>query len=147
MLPGARHCARCRCRLSRYNQDDYCSGCTRSLPGALPDWPRISPHVWQSTEVQEALFDRDFGAVCLLVRQSTGLRQDDVAALTGLSQGYLSMIESGTRTLTNIDKIVRLLDGLQAPDELTGPMLRPRSDGEDGPRLRTPAPATSPSPQ
>ncbi|WP_309248831.1 hypothetical protein [Streptomyces sp. MNP-20] len=42
-----------------------------------------------------------------------------------MSQAFLSMLESGARRLTNIDKIIQLLDGLQAPPELTGPMLRP----------------------
>ncbi len=44
--------------------------------------------------------------------------------LTGLSQPFLSMLESGVRRLTNIDKIITLLDGLEVPIELTGPMLR-----------------------
>ena len=47
-----------------------------------------------------------------------------MAELTGLSQAFLSMLESGVRRLTNIDKIVELLDGLEVPVELTGPMLR-----------------------
>jgi hypothetical protein len=44
--------------------------------------------------------------------------------LTGLGQPFLSMLESGVRRLTNIDKIITLLDGLDVPIELTGPMLR-----------------------
>lgn len=48
-----------------------------------------------------------------------------MAELTGLSQAFLSMLESGVRRLTNIDKIVELLTGLNAPAELTGPMLQP----------------------
>ncbi|MFE5594807.1 helix-turn-helix domain-containing protein [Streptomyces sp. NPDC056549] len=71
-----------------------------------------------------ALLKRDFGRVCLLVRRLGELRQDDIAALTGLSQAFLSMLESDLRRLTNIDKIVQLLDGLGVPSELTGPMLR-----------------------
>lgn len=55
------------------------------------------------------------------------LRQDDIATLTGLSQAFLSMLESGARRLTNIDKIVLLLEGLDVPIELTGPILsRPK---------------------
>ncbi|MDX3224523.1 helix-turn-helix transcriptional regulator [Streptomyces sp. ME19-01-6] len=55
---------------------------------------------------------------------TSGLRQNDMAELTGLSQAFLSMLESGARRLTNIDKIVELLAGLDTPEELTGPMLR-----------------------
>ncbi|MDJ0346308.1 helix-turn-helix transcriptional regulator [Streptomyces sp. H10-C2] len=60
-----------------------------------------------------------------MIRQHGGIRQDDIATITGLSQAFLSMLETGARKLTNIDKIIQLLDGLQAPSELTGPMLRP----------------------
>ncbi|MET7295397.1 helix-turn-helix transcriptional regulator [Streptomyces griseoloalbus] len=48
-----------------------------------------------------------------------------MALLTGLSQSFLSMLESGQRRLTNIDRIIVLLDGLDAPADLTGPMLLP----------------------
>ncbi|WP_043267221.1 helix-turn-helix transcriptional regulator [Streptomyces sp. CT34] len=63
--------------------------------------------------------------MCRLIRRFGGLRQEDVAMATGLSQAFLSYLESDTRRLTNIDRIIQLLDGLQAPPELTGPMLRP----------------------
>lgn len=67
---------------------------------------------------------RDFGTFCVLVRRLGGLRQEDLAMLTGLGQSFLSMLESGVRRLTNIDKIIMMLDGLDVPVELTGPMLR-----------------------
>ncbi|MFE0187622.1 helix-turn-helix domain-containing protein [Streptomyces sp. NPDC059008] len=60
----------------------------------------------------------DFGRVSRLVRQGTGLRQDDVARLTGLSQGYLSQLESGARRLTRLDKTQSFLDALDVPEEL-----------------------------
>ncbi|MEU1477210.1 helix-turn-helix transcriptional regulator [Streptomyces sp. NPDC005760] len=60
----------------------------------------------------------------MLVRRLGGLRQEDLATLTGLGQSFLSMLESGVRRLTNIDKIIMMLDGLDVPIELTGPMLR-----------------------
>lgn len=74
------------------------------------------------------LKERDFGAFCLLVRSIGALRQEDVATLTGLSQAFLSMLESGARRLTNVDKIVILLEGLDAPIMLTGPILRASPD-------------------
>ncbi|SEC20689.1 hypothetical protein SAMN04490357_1444 [Streptomyces misionensis] len=39
-------------------------------------------------------------------------------------------------SLTNIDRIVMLLDGLNAPTDITGPMLRPGSS-RSRPTLRT----------
>ncbi|MFF3337834.1 XRE family transcriptional regulator [Streptomyces flavidovirens] len=41
-----------------------------------------------------------------------------MAHLTGLSQSFLSMLESGARRLTNIDKIIDFLTGLDTPADL-----------------------------
>lgn len=117
-------CGRCGCRLSRYNSTEYCSGCSRHVREAQPSRPLVPTHVWHSAEVRDALTQRDFGRLCRLVREIGSLRQEDMATLTGLSQAFLSMLESGRRRLTNIDRIIVLLDGLEAPTELTGPMLR-----------------------
>lgn len=122
---GTRLCSLCRCRLSRYNGEDLCAGCSRD-PRCQAGTARIIPKdLWQLPDVRQALVNREFGRMCQLIRQHGGIRQDDIAAITGLSQAFLSMLESGARKLTNIDKIIQLVDGLQAPPELTGPMLRP----------------------
>ncbi|MEV6949155.1 helix-turn-helix transcriptional regulator [Streptomyces sp. NPDC051172] len=75
--------------------------------------------------MQDALLQRDFGRLCQLVRERGQLRQEDMALLTSLSQPFLSMLESGQRRLTNIDRIIVLLHGLDVPADLTGPMLLP----------------------
>ncbi|MGF0173207.1 helix-turn-helix domain-containing protein [Streptomyces sp. Marseille-Q5077] len=128
----ARRCRRCQCVLSRYNEEEYCSGCSRRTRHQPEPVPSVPSDVWARTDVQEALFARDFGRLCQLVRVASDLRQSDMAALTGLSQAFLSMLESGARRLTNIDKIVELLAGVKTPTELTGPMLRmPSGRGEE----------------
>lgn len=119
---GTRLCSLCRCHLSRYNRETVCSGCSRDNRQTARSVPT---DIWQIPDVRQALVDREFGRMCQLIRQLGGIRQDDIAAITGLSQAFLSMLESGARKLTNIDKIIQLLDGLEAPPELTGPMLRP----------------------
>lgn len=122
--PGSgRRCTGCGCRLNRYNDGRRCFACSRNaaMPEASP--PAIPQDVWDDPEVQQALVSRDFGSLCLRIREMTSMRQDDLALITGLSQPYLSMLESGQRKLTNIDKIVTLLDGMNVPTELTGPML------------------------
>ncbi|WP_019062481.1 helix-turn-helix domain-containing protein [Streptomyces prunicolor] len=70
------------------------------------------------------------------MREYGHLRQEDIALITGLSQAFLSMLESGQRRLTNIDRIVVLLEGLNAPVDITGPMLRPMA-AAPGSSLRT----------
>ncbi|WP_336246637.1 helix-turn-helix transcriptional regulator [Streptomyces cupreus] len=130
-----RLCSLCRCRLSRYNREDICSGCARSGTAVQPASP-VPSHVWARQDVRDALLHKDFGRLCQLVREYGHLRQEDMALLTGLSQAFLSMLESGQRRLTNIDRIVVLLDGLNAPVDITGPMLRPVA-AAPGPPLRT----------
>lgn len=119
-----RRCHLCTTPLSRYNPDPYCAGCARLGPPRNVPTPQVADHVWGQADVQEALAARDFGRLCHLVRARSSLRQDDMAELTGLSQAFLSMLESGVRRLTNIDRIVTLIEGLGVPIELTGPMLR-----------------------
>ncbi|MGW2998723.1 helix-turn-helix domain-containing protein [Streptomyces sp. NPDC001155] len=122
--PRDRRCRLCRCVLSRYNEEPFCSGCSRIEQRRPQPTPSVPSDVWSRTDIQSALLARDFGRFCHLVRVASGLRQSDIAELTGLSQAFLSMLESGARRLTNIDKIVELLAGLKTPVELTGPMLR-----------------------
>lgn len=129
----SRRCRACNCHLSRYNGEEYCSCCVRQSSLHSPR-QTISPEIWARSDVREALASRNFGRLCQLIREYSCLRQGDISELTGLSQAFLSMLESGNRKLTNIEKIVTLLEGLDVPLELTGPMLR--SAGEMASRCR-----------
>ncbi|MFE7300616.1 helix-turn-helix domain-containing protein [Streptomyces sp. NPDC057579] len=121
-MSDERRCLKCGCRLSRYNPDErkLCGVCARStpIPTAQPAPPTVPPHIWTDPGVQKALRELDFGQVSRLLRQHARLRQDDLARLTGLSQGYLSQLESGARRLTHIDKTQAFLDALDVPAEL-----------------------------
>ncbi|MPY38567.1 helix-turn-helix transcriptional regulator [Streptomyces phyllanthi] len=92
-------------------------------------------HVWSDPDVRDALATWDFGQASRLIRLRGSLRQGDMAQLTGLSQAFLSMLEAGSRRLTNIDKIVEFLTGLDVPAELA-PLPLPRStvDAPEPPR-------------
>ncbi|MEN8649084.1 helix-turn-helix transcriptional regulator [Streptomyces sp. 21So2-11] len=120
-----RQCPECGCGLSRYNTESLCAGCARSQGATERECPAVPDRVWQDPEVREALSAWDFGQVSRLLRQRSSLRQDDMAQLTGLSQAFLSMLESGARRLTNIDKIIEFLTGLGTPAELV-PLPLPR---------------------
>ncbi|MFI1649770.1 helix-turn-helix domain-containing protein [Streptomyces avidinii] len=113
-----RHCDQCGCRLSQYNPDGLCAACARALIPAAPALPAVPDRVWHDAGVREALAALDFGKASRLIRQRGSLRQEDMAQLTGLSQAFLSMLESGSRRLTNIDKIIEFVAGLGAPAEL-----------------------------
>ncbi|MCQ4081205.1 helix-turn-helix transcriptional regulator [Streptomyces sp. RB6PN25] len=123
---ASRRCRRCGCRLSAYNADELCGACARAELPPADDTPRVPARVWADPEVREALAAWNFGQVSRLVRQRGSIRQEDVAQLTGLSQGFLSMLESGARRLTSIDRIVDFLDGLAVPADLVRvPRRRP----------------------
>lgn len=120
-----RSCDRCGGQLSNYNTDTLCFACARSR--VLEEHTPIVPeHVWFDPDVRNALTAWDFGRASRLIRLRGALRQDDMAQLTGLSQAFLSMMESGRRRLTNIDKIVQFLAGLGVPAELV-PLPLPRT--------------------
>ena len=113
-----RACEGCGCALSRYNGGNCCSTCRRSLRDLRRNSPAVSSEVWTDAELREALASWDFGVVARLLRQRAGLRQEDLAHMTGLSQGFLSQLESGDRQLTNVNRIIEFLDGLETPAEL-----------------------------
>ncbi|MFF0131569.1 helix-turn-helix domain-containing protein [Streptomyces mirabilis] len=120
-----RSCDRCGGQLSNYNTDTVCFACARSR--AMEEHtPIVTESVWLNLDVRNALEAWDFGQACRLIRLRGDLRQDDMAQLTGLSQAFLSMLESGSRRLTNIDKIVQFLAGLGVPAELV-PLPLPRT--------------------
>lgn len=120
--------------LSRYNSEEQCAACRRTERVPVVELPSVPPQVWDDTGVRAALDDWDFGQVSRLVRQLVPLRQEDVAALTGLSQSYLSMLECGDRKLTDVARVVQFLSGLGTPADLVRlPLPRaPRADDAAG---------------
>ncbi|WP_234377220.1 helix-turn-helix transcriptional regulator [Streptomyces sp. TP-A0356] len=87
--------------------------------------------MWGDQDVRRSLATWDFGQASRLIRQRGSLRQDDIAQLTGVSQAFLSMHESGRRRLTNIDKIVEFLSGLGVPGDLVPlPRVTPPPPGQ-----------------
>ncbi|MEU9155389.1 helix-turn-helix transcriptional regulator [Streptomyces sp. NPDC048417] len=124
MPRNPRTCAGCGCRLSQYNLDERCAACARTK-GWEPQPVRSIPDVvWTDRDIQTAITAWDFGRASRLIRERAGLRQEDMASMAGLSQGFLSMLEAGSRRLTNLDKVARFLDGIGTPDALLAPPFR-----------------------
>ncbi|MFI5796292.1 helix-turn-helix domain-containing protein [Streptomyces sp. NPDC051677] len=120
-----RSCGRCGGPLSNYNTDTQCFACARTRTLEVPT-PKVPEYVWFDPDVRSALAAWDFGQASRLIRLRGSLRQDDMAQLSGLSQAFLSMLEAGSRRLTNIDKIVQFVSGLGVPAELV-PLPLPRA--------------------
>ncbi|WP_369251069.1 helix-turn-helix domain-containing protein [Streptomyces sp. R41] len=149
MRKDARACAGCGCRLSQYNLEDRCAACTRDRRLDAHPGPSIPDEVWLDLDIQTAIADWDFGLASRLIRVRAGLRQDDMAFMTGLSQSFLSMLEAGGRRLTNLDKAERFLQGIGTPDALLAPPFRehatpvtPARAPYSGPGRHAPWPAT-----
>ncbi len=124
MPRNPRVCADCGCRLSQYNDEDRCATCARVRFLDTRLQRRVPDTVWQHPEVHSAIAAWDFGRASRLIRERAKLRQDDMARMTGLSQGFLSMLEAGTRRLTSLDKVARFLNGMETPDALLPPPFR-----------------------
>ncbi len=124
MRKDARACAGCGCRLSQYNLEDLCAACSRDRRLDVRPGPSIPDAIWRDSDIQTAIANWDFGLASRLIREQAGLRQDDMAFMTGLSQSFLSMLESGGRRLTNLEKAARFLQGIGTPDALLAPPFR-----------------------
>ncbi|MFI0742783.1 helix-turn-helix domain-containing protein [Streptomyces sp. NPDC021100] len=67
--------------------------------------------------MREAARRCDAGALCRALRIQSGLKQSDLAAICGVTQGQWSRLENGTRTLAAPAKFRAFLKALKAPDE------------------------------
>lgn len=136
----ARRCAECGHRLSRYNREPRCGPCSRLLVAADPHPVRVPDQVWRDSDVVRAMRAGHFGPALARVRSLASLRQEEMARVTGLSQPFLSALESGSRRLTHYDKIVTVLERLGVPDHAL-PQLFTRGAPES---LEAPRPHPAP---
>ncbi|MEU0166797.1 helix-turn-helix transcriptional regulator [Streptomyces iakyrus] len=127
MRRNARACADCGCRLSQYNQEDRCAACSRDRRLDAGHGPSVPDEIWLDLDIQSAIAHWDFGLASRLIRDKAGLRQDDMAFMTGLSQSFLSMLEADSRRLTNLERAARFVQGLGMPDALLAPPFRQHS--------------------
>ncbi len=127
MTVVSRTCARCSRPLSRYNNGDYCGSCESSDDRAEND--RISSDA--ASEIGQRL---------KAVRQRRGMSLRVVAGLAGVSAAYLSMVETGKRSLDRYSLIRDLAEALRVPASDLAPSL-----SEGGVKPNLPRPATTES--
>ncbi|WP_404868471.1 helix-turn-helix domain-containing protein [Kitasatospora griseola] len=80
--------------------------------------------MWRDELMRVSLAELDFGGLSRRLRDLLQLQQDELADITGLTQGYLSRLESGQVRLTHIDRIVGYLDAIGTPPDLARLPLR-----------------------
>lgn len=76
----------------------------------------IPAHVWQRPDVRGILHARDLGRLFELLGRY-GASQSRLATAFGLSQGRISEIVRGRRTVTTLEVFERVADGLDMPDD------------------------------
>jgi len=77
----------------------------------------VPPRAWQQPDVRLALQTRDVAGVLRGAQQHTGLSQGRIAGAIGLTQGRVSEIINGSRTVTTLEVFERVADGLSMPDD------------------------------
>ena len=92
---AVRGCQSCGRPLSRYNNADFCAGCTAGS---------------RSESVVRA---GDIGARLRTLRRQRGMSLSVLGGLCGVSAAYLSMIENGKRHLDRWSTILALADALR----------------------------------
>ncbi|MGV9266559.1 helix-turn-helix domain-containing protein [Kitasatospora sp. NPDC003701] len=104
--------------------------------------------MWRDAKVRETLAELDFGSLSRRLREIVPLRQDDLAVITGLTQGYISRLEAGRVQLIHIDRIVDFLNTIGAPADLVRLPLRGNTEsappGTDGSSLQAHEDAAAP---
>lgn len=104
-MAGGR-CEACGTELSRLAVEPVCPTChasARHSPPIMPVRP-LTPAVWlwSAPEAAAALRTRDLATILRVYRRVNGLNQERLAALLGYDKTYVSMIETGRRTISDV---------------------------------------------
>ena len=92
--PDRRACESCGYPLSRYNRGTRCASCQRTLLDLYGSMPVVPAQVWADKDVRVALANWDFRAFCRLLRQRSGLRQEDCRRPGGWDRLDVSLARS-----------------------------------------------------
>ncbi|MEV0455416.1 inositol monophosphatase family protein [Catellatospora methionotrophica] len=71
---------------------------------------------WQHPEVVDVLVRRDIGQLFRIVQRITGANQTQLGSAVGLSQAQVSEIMSGSRRVTSVDVLSRIVAAFEIPE-------------------------------
>ncbi|MEU8074097.1 DUF5919 domain-containing protein [Catellatospora citrea] len=97
---------------------------------------RMPAATWQQTEVLDVLARRDIGQLFRIAQKVTGATQTQLGIAAGLSQAQVSEIMSGSRKVTSIEVLARIVTGFEIPEPARSTLF-----------LGTRQPASSPAPR
>ncbi|MFE5591432.1 helix-turn-helix domain-containing protein [Streptomyces sp. NPDC056549] len=75
-------------------------------------------HLWADSMLRAAAASQDWPAVFRRYRCLSGLSQQALGELVGLTQGHVSTIERGLRQITSTEVVARIMQGLNVPTEV-----------------------------
>lgn len=84
-------------------------------------------HEWTDPALRAAWARADWAAVFRAYRRAAGISQTRLAERVGFTQGAVSRIEAGHRTVTSAAVVARITEGLRVPVELGGTMEQPNT--------------------
>lgn len=76
--------------------------------------------MWSAPEAAVVLASRDLSAILRIFRRFNGLNQEQLAALLGYDKTYVSMIETGRRTISDISARRHIARALGLPGHVLG---------------------------
>lgn len=83
---------------------------------ALAESTALPEEFWADPAVTEALGQRDIGQLFRLVQRATRATQTRIGVSVGLSQAQVSEIISGSRKVSSVDVLARIVGGLHIPE-------------------------------
>lgn len=116
-------CGRCGLELGEFLNQSSCPGCGVNVSRVAPaPVRRIVPAVWvwASEEAAAALATRDLATILRAYRQFNSFNQQQLAELLGYDKTYVSMIETGRRSINDVGTRRHIARALGLPTHVFG---------------------------
>ncbi|GAA1419838.1 DUF5919 domain-containing protein [Catellatospora coxensis] len=101
---------------------------------------------WQQSDVLDVLARRDIGQLFRITQRITGATQTQLGTISGLSQAQVSEIMSGSRKVTSIEVLARIVSGFEIPEPARSTLFLGVRQPEGSSAVRQSAAVASPDP-
>jgi transcriptional regulator with XRE-family HTH domain len=116
-------CGACGATADGWDTSTLCPACYAIGGGRLPAWVPLASSplwLWCSADAAAALATRSLAVVVKAYRLATGTSQAALAQALGYDTSYLSMIENGHRTISDVAALRRFALQLGMPPHVLG---------------------------
>jgi transcriptional regulator with XRE-family HTH domain len=121
---SGKQCQACGAQLNKFATEPVCPTCHASANHAAPIVPtrRVVPAVWMwsTRESAAALASRNLAVILRTYRRLNSLSQQQLADLLGYDKTYVSMIETGRRSINDIGTRRHIAHTLGLPTHVFG---------------------------